>query len=251
VSAFRLFGPSHLVALGATLVATAALTAWVRRDPQRIQQLGPVLAAVLASAGIGFVIIEAVIGTPWRAIAPLHICDVAVFIGAFALVTRRQLACELLYFWGCAGTVGALLTPDLGEDFPHYRFLLYFLQHGTIVVAALVVVVGVGLRPRPRGPLIAWLWLNLYGAFIAVLDQAFDANFMYLCKRPGSASPLDWFGPWPQYVAMTDLLALALFALLGLPFYKARGAPPPMPARRAPPPPTAPVRRAPPPPKHR
>ena len=145
-----------------------------------------------------------------------------MFIGAYALLTRRQLAFELLYFWGCAGTAAALLTPDLGHDFPHYRFLFYFAQHGTIVVAAVLLAAGCGMRTRSRAPLHAWLFLNGYAALVAVLNALADTNFLYLREPPGSASPLDWFGPWPSYIIVVELVALALFYLLSLPVRKAR-----------------------------
>jgi hypothetical integral membrane protein (TIGR02206 family) len=220
VSEFRLFGLAHVATLVTLALATIVLTVWVHREPKRIARLGPPLAVLLLSAGIGFVVVDAIAGTPWRLFAPLHICDIAVFIGAYALVTRHRLACELLYFWGCAGTIAALLTPDLGHDFPHYRFVLYFLQHGTIVLAAIVLVAGAGVHPRPRAAWIAWLWLNAYGVAIALFDWAFDANFLYLCFKPGTSTPFDWLGPWPWYVAVSDVLALVLFLLLQVPFVR-------------------------------
>jgi len=49
---------------------------------------------------------------------PFHLCDIAAFICGFALITRKPLMCELAYFWGLAGTMQGLLTPDLNHDFP-------------------------------------------------------------------------------------------------------------------------------------
>lgn len=222
MSGFRPFAPSHLVALALTALIAAGLSWWLRRAPGAIDKIGPVLAVALAGSGMGFVLLDALAGTPWRSIAPLHICDVVVFVGAYALITRRPLASEILYFWGCAGAVGALVTPDLAEDFPHFRFVFYFLQHGLIVAAAIVLVVGARLYPRRKAPLYAWLWLNAYGALVAVVDALFDANFMYLRDKPGAATPLDWLGDWPWYVVVIDVLALACFFLLALPFARRR-----------------------------
>jgi hypothetical integral membrane protein (TIGR02206 family) len=214
---FQLFGASHSLALALIALAAIALSWWVKGRPHHQTLVRRLLAALLLAAGGCFLTIDALNGTPWSLIAPLHICDAAVFIGAYALLTRKQLPFELIYFWGCAAATAALLTPDLGHDFPHYRFVFYFAQHGTIVIAAVVLAAGAGMRTRPRAPLFAWLWLNAYAALIAIVNTVFDTNFLYLRRPPGSASPLDSFGPWPSYIIVVELLTLALFYLLSLP----------------------------------
>lgn len=157
-------------------------------------------------------------GTSWRLIAPLQLCDVAVFIAVAALLSRRQLLFELTYFWGCAGTALALLTPDIAESFPHHRFVLFFAQHGAIVIVAIWMSLGLGMRPIRFGALRAWLLLNVYALVLGLFNAAAGTNFMYLCAKPGSATPLDLLGPWPWYLLGSELIALSLFALLTLPW---------------------------------
>ena len=179
------------------------------------------VAVMLLAAGIGFVVVDAAAGKSFRSIAPLQLCDAVVFIGAAALITRRQLLFELTYLWGCSGTLAALLTPDLYEDFPHFRFIFYFAQHGLIVVAAVLLAAGLGMRPRLSAPLRAIGWLNVYALFVGLVNVAFKTNFMYLRHKPGAATALDVFGPWPWYILASEGVALMLFALLMLPFMRA------------------------------
>lgn len=212
-----LFSSSHVIALLATVACAAALSVAARRPArQRVIRRG--LAVVLLGSGVTFVVLDAMAGAAWTSIAPLHLCDIAVFIGTAALLSEDDLAFELLYFWGLAGALPAMLTPDLAYDFPHFRFMFYFAQHGALVVSAVVLAAGCQRRPRRLAPLRAWLWLNVYAAILCVINFASGANFLYLSRKPGAATPLDLFGPWPRYIIGAELLALALFGLFALPF---------------------------------
>jgi hypothetical integral membrane protein (TIGR02206 family) len=175
------------------------------------------LAALIVGATVLLMILDARDGVSWKSYAPLQLCDAAVGLAAWALVTRAERAFELTWFWGGAGTLPALLTPDVAEGFPHWRFLLYFVQHGGIVAAAVVLAAG-GMRPRPGAVWRAFAWLNGYALLVGLVDWASGANFMYLRAKPGARTPLDWLGPWPWYLVACEVVALAFFALLALPF---------------------------------
>src|SRR5207247_899820 len=69
---------------------------------------------------------------------PLQLCDVAIFIAAAALWTRNRLLVEVTYFWGLAGTSQAMLTPDLPQHFPSYPYFQYYIAHGGVIAAALI-----------------------------------------------------------------------------------------------------------------
>ena len=148
---------------------------------------------------------------------PLHLCDFLIFVAVYALLTLRPVACELLYFWS-GGTLLAMITPDLALGFPHVLFLVFFGLHGAVVVAAVVVVFGLGQRPRTGAP---WRVLGLtvaYGAGVGAVDWAFGMNFLYLCRKPDTPTLLDGMGPWPVYLATATALALLLFQVLAWPF---------------------------------
>jgi hypothetical integral membrane protein (TIGR02206 family) len=156
---------------------------------------------------------------------PLQLCDVVAFVAAAALWFRRPLLVELTYFWGLAGTANGLISPDLPDHFPSYLFLQYFVAHGAIVAAALLLVVGLRITPR-KGAVGRVVALTLV---LVAVDAAANAvtggNYMYLRHTPDVPNLLDLMGPWPVYVVAAAGLALGLFVVLDLPFWRRRRAP--------------------------
>jgi len=220
VRPFVLFGPDHLAALALTVLFAVGLVLLVRRAP------GGAAAAVRYGLAGALLAATAATLADWARqgrlqpldLLPLHLCDLLIFVAVFALLTRRPLACELLYFWAGAGTALAMLAPDVEVGFPARAFLSFFALHGLVVAAAAVAVFGFGCRPRPGAPWRVFLVTNAYAAVVGLVDLALDANYLFLCQKPGAETLLDLFGPWPVYIAVADLLGLALFLILDLPF---------------------------------
>ncbi len=154
------------------------------------------------------------------AVIPLHLCDIAAFLCGFALITRHPLLCELSYFWGLAGTLQGLLTPNLPFDFPHPVFIAFFLQHGVVVVTALLLPLGLGWRPRQGAWRRSFVWLLCYAMIAFLINMALKTNFGFLMHKPNEASLIDFMPPWPFYILVMICIGGVMFYLLGLPFRK-------------------------------
>jgi hypothetical integral membrane protein (TIGR02206 family) len=218
---FRVFGPSHLAALGATAAVTAALVLLARRarSPRLVRVAALSLVGLLLLAEAAVVILAARTDLPTlKDHLPFQLCDWVIFAAAAALAWRRQLPYEIAYFWGLSGTLQALLTPDLAEDFPNPHFLTFQALHAGAVVAILFLTLGLGMRPRWRSLWRAWLWLQVYVASTAAIDRLLASNYGYLLAKPVQASLYDYLGPWPWYIVTLEALSLALFLLCYLPF---------------------------------
>lgn len=127
-------------------------------------------------------------------------------------------AVEVTYFWGLAGTIQALFTPDLPQHFPNYLYFQYYFAHGGVVAAALTLVLGLGLYPR-RLAVIRVAGLTVaYAAFVGMVDAVTGADYMYLRSKPVTPSLLDLLGPWPLYLFAAAAIGGVLFALLDAPF---------------------------------
>ena len=212
----------HLIAVAAIVVITAALVVTARLRPGAWARVACIaLAAILVGAEVGwwaFLVATHATNAELASALPLQLCDTAIFIAALALVLRKQLLVEVTYFWGLAGTIQAVITPDLPQHFPTFPFFQYYIAHGGIVAAALFLVVGLGQWPGRDAVLRVAFITTLFALLVGVIDAATGANYMYLRRKPDSATMLDLLGPWPFYIAWAALVAAALLLILDAPF---------------------------------
>jgi hypothetical integral membrane protein (TIGR02206 family) len=220
--AFVPFGVAHWGALACVGLASALLVWLVRSRPALA---GPVRGGLAAGIVCLLAFELGVAGREgwlsWKTVLPFELCDAALVLAVAALIRPARAAAEVVYFWGASGTLIAMLTPDLPWGFPRWEFVVFFGLHGCVLAAGLVLVFGLGLRPRPGAPLRMLGVTAAWAAFVAVVNLALGTNFMYLREKPGVATPLDWMGPWPVYIGVAGVAAFALFHLLALPFRRA------------------------------
>lgn len=150
---------------------------------------------------------------------PLHLCDISTFLCAIMLINKSYLLYEITYFWGIAGALQAIITPDLGRyAFPHFIFFTFFIAHGLIIIICLFLTFVDGYRPKISSVFISIAALNIYAFFIAIFNFLFKTNFLFLCKKPDGASLMDYLGPWPWYLLSLELLGTILFLICYFPF---------------------------------
>ena len=214
---FHLFGAAHSIALVLVAAVALGLVLLARASERAGAGVRIGLAIYLLGATATYLAVEATLRPldAWD-FAPLHLCDMAIFVAAFALITRSRSAAEVVYFWACSGTLLAMITPDVRYAFPHRHFLAYFALHGGVVVAAILLVFGSGLVPRKGAPWRVLLVTNAYAAVVAVVNLIFGTNFLYLLEKPSAPTLLDLFGPWPIYILVVELIAIGCFWLLHL-----------------------------------
>jgi hypothetical integral membrane protein (TIGR02206 family) len=213
-----------LFVAAATVVAVVLCVACRRRPGPWVRWAGRGLALVLAADALVFVVRQATSGT-WsvQTSLPLALCDVALVVAAVACwYPSWSLGVELTYFWGLAATLQAVLTPDLHVGFPSVEFVQFVVGHLGIVLAALYLVVGLRIVPRPGAAVRVFAITVAYAAVLGLFNWLTGANYMYLAAPPENPSLLSLLGPWPWYILSATGVAIVLFALLDAPFRAAR-----------------------------
>jgi len=216
------YGVSHCVALILILAVPLVASRLDRTNPDThwASKIAWSLAGIILLNRMAILVYEVDAGAfSWRDQIPLHLCDLVGVTTVLALILRGPRIFEIAYFWGLAGTVQAVITPDLVHGFPDLRFFLFFIGHGGIIAGILFCALGLRLRVGPASILRSTLWLYAYAIVAGALNAAMDANYGYLCRKPTEPSLLDLLGPWPIYIVVMAAIAPALFALLYLPYF--------------------------------
>lgn len=214
---FEMFSAAHFGAL-AILVA-AIICIIVFRKRMRVPRLNKMVRVGLAILLICCEIslqLSYILNDNWGVGSlPFQLCSLMLLVSAVVLLWNPKSLYDALFFLGSMGALQALLTPNLDEAFPHFRYFQFFIAHIGIVSAALFIVVVERYRPTFFSVVKAQLWLHVFAIPAAITNVASGkTNFMFLAEKPGTASLLDMLGPWPWYLLQLELIAFVIFLLL-------------------------------------
>lgn len=143
---------------------------------------------------------------------PVHLCGIAGITGAIALVNRNRKLIKITFFIGLVPAFLALVTPELPYDFPHYRFLKFFVHHMSISWVAIFLVVTSSIKISLKSMLETYGYLLVFAAIVGVfVNPLLASNYFYLSHTPSASTPLDMLGSGIWYYINLCLLALVVF----------------------------------------
>jgi hypothetical integral membrane protein (TIGR02206 family) len=217
---FVLFGPPHVIALVIVALVNLSVVLLRHSSPRARRVFRYTLATVLVADEMAWHLWNYFTGQ-WtiQTMLPLHVCSIMVWLSAYMLITENYRLYEFVYFMGIGAATQALLTPDAGRyGFPHFRAFQTMISHGSIVMAAIYMTVVEGFRPHGKSFLRLIVWLNVYMAVVFVINLLIGSNYLYIARKPETASLMDVLGPWPWYILSLEAIGLAICFLLYLPF---------------------------------
>jgi hypothetical integral membrane protein (TIGR02206 family) len=219
---FVLFGQQHLSVLALMIGLAVLLPLGARRWLSTSQQvlLARAMALIIAGWALAYVLIRWCLGDfNYQTDLPLDICNLTALSLPFLMWHPRRQVHEILYFWILAGTLQAILTPHLINGYPNYIFFKYWFVHVGLVIYVIYVTTVLRIRPTFRSIGRSFLALQVYVLFILIINLLLGSNYVYIMRKPPTASALDYMGPWPWYILVTEFLGLVLFVLVYLPVW--------------------------------
>jgi hypothetical integral membrane protein (TIGR02206 family) len=218
---FEAYGTSHQAVLLVLVIGVALLVRFgrARRDTPSAHRLAKALALAIVALALPLqaLYFAPAYWSPARTL-PLQLCDLVLVVSVVALWTRRRWAAALTYYWGLTLATQAVITPDLGEEFPDPAFLLFWAMHLLIIWAAVYVTWGLGLSPDWRSFRTALATTSGWALVVSVLNAVAGTNYGYLAEKPATASILDLLGPWPWYIAAELALIVVVWLLATWPW---------------------------------
>lgn len=219
---FTPYGPSHWVLIVLILAGSLVLAGWGHRhrDPAAVWSYTRRFAVVILVFQFPLLVYALLPARwSWYDSLPLHLCDLAWVVAAYALWTHRWWAYALTYYWGLTLAPQAMFTPALrSPDFPHPDFIEFWGQHVLVVWAAVYLTWGVGMRPSWRGYRVAVLVTVGWGLAMLAFNEWAETNYGFVSSKPENPSLLDLMGGWPWYLAVELIAGIAVWALVTWPW---------------------------------
>jgi hypothetical integral membrane protein (TIGR02206 family) len=149
---------------------------------------------------------------------PFHLCRLMWFNSIIVLLTRNQIAFELLLFVGMIGGLHSMLTPEFTHGTDPVLMFDYFIVHGGLIAIPLYCIFVLGMKPRKKAWFKSFLYLQIFVICVGLIDYLLGANYMYLAVKPNVENPF-LIGDWPFYIIGLELATLLHAFLVYIPFY--------------------------------
>lgn len=150
---------------------------------------------------------------------PLYICSlIALFIPIFTYY-RKYWMFEILVFWVIGGTSQGVFTPDIPNGFPSFDYFRFWAVHLGILMIIFYAIFVLKMRPKIASVFKSYFALQGYVFVMILINYVLGSNYFYLIAKPKSASLLDYFGEWPYYIIVVQVILVPYFFLVYLPFY--------------------------------
>lgn len=150
---------------------------------------------------------------------PLQLCAISYIFSILALINKNQFCFEFAFYFGIAGGLNSLLTPEFAHGYDAFYFVHYYFEHSGIVVIPIFLSVAFNMKPRK----LSWLRILIPASILAFamyfVNLWAGGNYMYVNQKPIADNPFV-IGDWPYYIFMLELVALVHFYIIYIVFYK-------------------------------
>mgnify|MGYP005991765595 CR=1 FL=1 len=220
---FTPFTLQHVLVILCLVLFGIILIKWAKNQSKKWQLLiGNLLAFSISLTVIIGTFIKIYSGEfNYQEHLPFHLCSFIALIIPVLSLKRKFLHFEVLFFLILTGTFQSLITPS-SYNFLNFEFFRYWMVHAGLVIFMMYATFIYKMRPTLKSVWKSFLGMQIYMILMFILNFFLGSNYFYTNRKPEAASMLDWFGEWPYYVIVVELIVIPYFLLMYLPFYLTR-----------------------------
>lgn len=134
---FKAFGISHIAAIAVSFALIALFFIFAKKLRGVDPFYEKLTAFIMLLTEAVFLVWQFKIFGPSVEHIPLNLCTLSLYINTFALLTGKKTFIKYTAFFSIAGAILAIIIPMQGYDFPHFRYIHYYLNHLLIVLTSL------------------------------------------------------------------------------------------------------------------
>jgi hypothetical integral membrane protein (TIGR02206 family) len=220
---FQLFDAFHIASLAAITAVTILSCVFYKKLGQKnrrrvIIAIALTVAAMEAFKQLTFLFLH---GQYWPFLAPLHLCDIAIFINIIHAFRPNKTTREILYTLCLPGAIASQLF-STWVDYPimNYYFINSLIIHTLHIIFVFLLLTSGEMRPGIRQMWRPAVFLAVVTPLIYLYNVRFDTNFFFV-NAGSEGSPLEFFVnavgiPW--FLLPYAALVLIVWVLMYLPF---------------------------------
>ncbi|WP_237705235.1 TIGR02206 family membrane protein [Bacillus coahuilensis] len=213
---FQLFSTSHLAVIGIfTLIFILFLLSKnFFAHSKKHSSVGYILLMILIFSEVSYQIWALSVGA-WtmEKFIPIHLCSFATFLGIFLFFKKNEKLFSFYFYLGIIPPMLAIITPDLVYEFPHYRFIKFFIHHATIPLMVIYIKYTKQYTIHFPSVFYGFLWLNILAVPIFLFNRVFSTNYFFLGEAPEEKTALSFFGEGYAYYLNLEIAAFGVFLL--------------------------------------
>tara|TARA_B110000003_G_scaffold233634_1_gene236960 strand:+ start:2558 stop:3262 length:705 start_codon:yes stop_codon:yes gene_type:complete len=214
------FSGQHLLIIIILIISGFILISWAKKQTEYIQLLTGNIFAFSISLTVIFGSILNFFKPEfnYKEDLPLHLCSFLALIIPILSCTRKYIFYEVLLFLILAGTLQSLITPS-EYNFLNFTFFRYWYVHSGLVIFMFYATIVYKMRPTLKSVFKSFIGIQIYTAIMFIVNYIIGSNYFYTNRKPDASTLLDFFGDWPQYILVVELIIIPFFLLIYLPFY--------------------------------
>jgi hypothetical integral membrane protein (TIGR02206 family) len=144
---------------------------------------------------------------------PLQMCGITAYLSGIVVFYRKQFIFEFLYFWGLAGFIHSVLTPEFTTEVNTFTIINYYLSHSLIFVVPVWLMLMMDMRLKIGSWWTNFLYTQPLLIFVMIINWSVGGNYMYLAEAPLAENPLIFTRVWPWYILTFEFLVIAHFLI--------------------------------------